>query len=197
MKKYIVKQEDLIGDIENFPIEIVQRMIECQVEYGNAANVKVFQRCKLHGFAWDETKEGFKFWDSVIHNGDFDLFFEKYPKQQDVKQGNKQEMEKIIIGGVEIKAGMILYLNGACTNELKFGIVFPIKNTLAVVYYGKQDWSYLNAVKERVTAIRDIDKSLGLANGRILWEKPKKVTLTKQQIAEKFGIDIEQLEITE
>ena len=28
---YEVKQEDLIGDIEGFPLEVVQRMIERQV----------------------------------------------------------------------------------------------------------------------------------------------------------------------
>ena len=38
---YEVKQEDLIGDIEGFPIEVVQRMLECQVEQGNKADVSV------------------------------------------------------------------------------------------------------------------------------------------------------------
>lgn len=56
-QKYIVKKGDLKGDIENFPIEVVQRMVECQVEQGNKADVKVFQYSKSScqsngGFDW-------------------------------------------------------------------------------------------------------------------------------------------------
>jgi len=35
---YKVKQSDLIGDIKGFPIEVVQKMIERQVEQGNEGN---------------------------------------------------------------------------------------------------------------------------------------------------------------
>ncbi len=77
---YKVKQGDLIGDIEGFPIEVVQRMVDCQVEQGYQANVNVFQRNNTNGFDWDKTKEGEYFWGNVIMIKDFDLFFRKYPK---------------------------------------------------------------------------------------------------------------------
>ena len=83
---YKVKQEDLIGDIEGFPIEIVQRMVECQVEQGNKADVSVFQNRKScsggsGGFEWCDTTERHDFWQKVILNRDFKIFFEKYPKE--------------------------------------------------------------------------------------------------------------------
>ncbi len=43
MEKYIVKQEDLIGDIKNFPIEIVQKMADYQIKQGNKVKVEIFQ----------------------------------------------------------------------------------------------------------------------------------------------------------
>ena len=83
---YEVKQEDLVGDIEGFPIEVVQRMIELQVEQGNKADVSVFQNRKScsggsGGFEWCDTTERHDFWQKVILNRDFKIFFEKYPKE--------------------------------------------------------------------------------------------------------------------
>ena len=43
---YKVKKEDLIG----FPIEVVQRMIECQVEDDGVADISVFQKRASEGF---------------------------------------------------------------------------------------------------------------------------------------------------
>ena len=87
MEKYKVKKEDLIGDIKNFPIEVVQKMVDHQVEQENEANVNVFQEFSpagyfKSGFIWSQTVEGESFWDNVICNERFDLFFEKYPKKQ-------------------------------------------------------------------------------------------------------------------
>lgn len=86
MERYIVKPEDLKGEIEDFPIEVVQRMVDYQVKQGNKANVSVFQLHKSMlfkggGFHWDETIEGKQFWGRVILDEDFDLFFNRYPHQ--------------------------------------------------------------------------------------------------------------------
>ena len=75
------------GEIADFPIEIVERMLECQVEQGNKRDVSVFEREKkttkhFNGFFWGETKEDLYFWEEVIANKNFDLFFQKYPKKQ-------------------------------------------------------------------------------------------------------------------
>ena len=88
---YKVKKSDLKGQIKDFPIEVVQKMVEKQVHQGNKANVGVFQvdasfcadNC---GFDWTRTKEGSAFWNSVITNIDFDVFFAKYPKKADTQE---------------------------------------------------------------------------------------------------------------
>lgn len=81
-----ITEKDLIGDIKGFPIEIVEKMIEHQVEAGNPASVEVFQRtanaaaCR-GGFDWCDTPEGDGFWDDIIYEHNFDRFFKKYPKK--------------------------------------------------------------------------------------------------------------------
>lgn len=73
------------GQIKDFPKEVVEKMLEYQVAQGNPKDVSVFEENKvdyLKGFDWDYTKEGGTFWDNVIVNHDFELFFEKYPKNE-------------------------------------------------------------------------------------------------------------------
>ena len=85
MKEYKVKTEDLIGEIKDFPIEVVQKMVDYQVEQGNKADITEFQirnysYISLGGFSWGNTVEGFDFWDDVINDKKFYVFFKKYPK---------------------------------------------------------------------------------------------------------------------
>ena len=105
MKGKTVEQSDLIGKIENFPIEVVQRMVDEQVIQGNKPDVKVFQRRNLApvscgGFVWARTDDGFDFWEEVISNENFDLFFSKYPKIQSYTEQKSIKIE--IPDGYEI-----------------------------------------------------------------------------------------------
>lgn len=82
MESYTVTEDDLRGDISEFPIEVVQAMVDAQTEQGNAPDVRVFQEDSTTdmdrgGFNWDLTIEGQNFWSSVI-NGNFELYFQKY-----------------------------------------------------------------------------------------------------------------------
>ena len=75
------------GNLEGFPKEIIARMLECQEEQGNLRDVTVFEEkmsagMDIKGFAWDKTKEGWYFWEEVIGNKNFDIFFEKYHKKR-------------------------------------------------------------------------------------------------------------------
>ena len=79
---YKVTKEDLVGEITGFPIEVVQKMVERQVEQSGKPNVSVFQKSIFSGFLWKDTIEGNNFWDNVICDERFDLFFEKYPKEE-------------------------------------------------------------------------------------------------------------------
>ena len=75
------------GELKGFPTEVVEKMLERQVEQGNKKDVTVFEGSSragrgMKGFCWAETVEGHYFWERVIINEDFDLFFEEYPKTE-------------------------------------------------------------------------------------------------------------------
>lgn len=78
------------GEIANFPVEIVEKMLSYQEKQGYERNVKIFEMDKMtsaFGFTWYNTPEGHHFWDQVIVHENFDLFFdEKYPKLDSVTQ---------------------------------------------------------------------------------------------------------------
>lgn len=80
---YIVKHSDLIGEISDFPIEVVQKMVERQYEQKGFCDVSVFQEDKIsgsRGFSWINTIERGAFWSNVICGHRWDLFFERYPE---------------------------------------------------------------------------------------------------------------------
>ena len=73
------------GQLEGFPREIVERMLECQVEQGKHRDVSVFEcipNADQHsgGFNWRDTIEGDNWWSKIIDYKKFDTFFKKYPK---------------------------------------------------------------------------------------------------------------------
>ena len=73
------------GQLEGFPREIVERMLECQVEQGNPKDVAVFEVNRIagredKGFTWFLTSEGNDFWVDVLGSAKFNTFFKKYPK---------------------------------------------------------------------------------------------------------------------
>lgn len=81
MKNYCIKQEDLIGQLEGFPLDVVKAMIEEQVRQGNEPDVTVFQnhadeyKCN-GGFEWSSSKYGYEFWMEVIYYANFNYFYE-------------------------------------------------------------------------------------------------------------------------
>lgn len=75
------------GQIKDFPEEVVEKMLYYQRKQGNPRDVSVFeknvQKNKMGlGFTWNDTPEGRNFWEEVIDHKNFDLFFQKYPKQE-------------------------------------------------------------------------------------------------------------------
>lgn len=83
--KYLKSDYVPKGQLEDFPLEIIDKMIERQVEQGNEANVEVFEHHlsnDYYGFLWDKTIEGYDFWCDIINGSRFNLFFEKYPKEK-------------------------------------------------------------------------------------------------------------------
>lgn len=81
----MITEKDLIGQLKGFPIQVVKKMLERQVQQGNPENVCIFQKyyssdMTMGGFTWEYTPEGGDFWAEVISKRNFEVFFEKYPE---------------------------------------------------------------------------------------------------------------------
>lgn len=61
--KYIVKREDIRGEIAGYPIEIIQAAVDRGVEQGGNENsvIRSLQYSTSGGFSWSETPEGHSF----------------------------------------------------------------------------------------------------------------------------------------
>ena len=183
--KYKITKSDLKGDIEYFPIEIVEKMIEEQVKQGNKADVEVFQKkanagAMTSGFCWSSTDDGYGFWDLVINDGNFNLFFEKYPKKPklvyivgDSKKG------KDIIKTLEEYGGINQHnYSGTCDA----GVLYYIEpnNNIIELCSVKTNIMLYNVLLATYTAIK-VDKIF--------------LEVSMEEIAEKFGVDVSNLKI--
>jgi|SRR5690554_3368047 len=70
---------------KDLPVEIQERMLDEQVRQGNPRDAEVFERYILAearngGFTWGSTDDGHNFWAETIRDGNFAVFYEKYPK---------------------------------------------------------------------------------------------------------------------
>lgn len=98
--------------------------------------------------------------------------------------------------GIEIKPGMVL----VSSTETKY-IVFPAKDFLATITYGEDISAYSCwFTLEHTLSSKDIVKVLDapknrITDGKVLWQKPKEVVLTMDEIAKKFGYPVEQIKI--
>lgn len=81
--EYLVKQEDIVGEIEGFPIEVVHVMCERQLEQTGKVDPSVFALGKSAstnegGFHWGSTIEGHEFWCNVIQDKDWNAFYDRF-----------------------------------------------------------------------------------------------------------------------
>jgi hypothetical protein len=75
------------GEIADFPPEVVEMMLQRQFEQVGKRDPSVFENSSRvgvwsGGFVWDETAEGGDFWNAVIGDKKFHVFFKKYPKKE-------------------------------------------------------------------------------------------------------------------
>ena len=71
---------------KDLPVEIRKRMLDEQERQGNPRNAEVFKERVIAddrggGFAWEDSEEGLDFWEKIILDGNFAVFYEKYPKR--------------------------------------------------------------------------------------------------------------------
>jgi hypothetical protein len=178
MSNYKVTEKDLIGDLKGFPIEVVEKMLEKQQIHTGCTDIKMLQDSIRAGFFWAETLEGHSFWEDVIIRKDFSLFFTKYPKKtkyvyiyQDGTKNGKSIINTLIKhGGVDL-----LKLFG----ESKDTIYYIRPNSNAIVT-ANPDSSEGVLVKTFYTEIQP---------------EPSVKEFTMQEIADKLGIDVNELRI--
>lgn len=178
---YKVKEEDLIGDIKDFPIEVVQKMVEEQVRQGNPADVSVFQLRITDGrysggFYWAKTTDGDAFWRRVIMEKNFDLFFDKYPKEHEDDFW------------IDPKGRRMLVWDHNENDAQERIVIAKLPNThfpYIAVSITEED-IFLEGKKHDPVIFK---------HAKPIPEKEEAVELTLDQIAEKFGVKVEQLKI--
>ena len=191
-KIYKVVNEDLVDELREFPLAIVQKMIERQVMQGNPANVKVFQADTTAeqldgGFEWDISPEGWDFWDKVIAGMEFNVFFERYP-----------ESNRVYI----VAASEAAHENGE--NVIK---TLEKYGGINANEYSGNDFGAIYYIEPRTNIIQICDTCCDHGN-KLLYEVlmatythifPMEFTLevTMEEIAEKFGVDVKNLRIKE
>lgn len=177
-----VEQSDLVGNIKDFPIEVVEKMIEEQVKQGNCPNVKVFQDYVTAdvndgGFSWWNTDDGNDFWLEVVGDGNFDLFFEKYPKKNNtnlVYIVGDSEIGKDIIKTLEKYGGINEHrYNGCCNDSIYY--IDPNNNLIEMCCFScKGDKKLYEVLLATYTPIKAEESVL---------------EVTMEEIAKKFGVE--------
>ena len=179
-----VATKDLIGDLKDFPIEVVEIMLQKQYKQVDKMDISIFQKCKFSdnyqgGFHWSDTIEGHEFWNDVIREGRFDVFFERYPKlsknvyiRGDVHNGEE------VIKELESRGGINYHGYSGNVNGLLY-FIDPVTNY--IVHASKLDATLQNLLTSNYTEITPGEYTM--------------VELTMEEIAEKFGVGVDKLRI--
>lgn len=177
-----VTKKDLIGDLENFPIEVVEKMLQKQFVQTNKVDISVFQEYKhsdihLGGFHWRDTIEGHDFWRDIIRDEKFDVFFERYPKlsKNVYIHGDRNNGEKVI-KELQRRGGINKYDYTGNADALYF--IDPVTNYIAMA--AKIEKALQNLLKTCYTEITYSEEG---------------IELTIEEIAEKLGVDAKLLRI--
>lgn len=82
MNPFKLSEKDLIKNIKGFPMGVVVRIMEegkNQRDTTDAIILDLAQNVICGVFDWSISAAGREFWNKVINDKDFDLFFERYP----------------------------------------------------------------------------------------------------------------------
>ena len=177
-----VTTKDLIGDLKNFPIEVVEKMLQKQYKQVDKIDITVFQTYKCSdipcgGFCWGDTIEGHDFWSDVIRFENFDRFFERYPRlSKKVYMSGDEKLYKNVIKTLERRGGI------NATNYIGDGDCFyyidPTTNHIEICTQDDEKlYNVITSIFEKI----EPDKFI--------------IEITLPEIAEKLGIDVELLRI--
>ena len=179
-----VEKSDLVGGIKDFPIEVVEKMIEEQVRQGCQPDVEAFQQYPSAGvsdggFNWGDSIDGNDFWEEVIGEDNFELFFEKYPKKPNLVY---------IVGDSEIGMDIIKTLEKyGGINEHNFK-----GDRDDVVYYIEPNTNFIEICDFKLNKML---YEVLLATYTPIDAEEFVFEVTMEEIAEKFGVDVNSLRI--
>ena len=91
----------------DLPVEIQERMLECQEEQGNTRDPKVFKddifaNRATGGFNWIEANEGEAFWIPIISEENIYHFYTKYPIRHKYSARIIAESESDLLKRIEL-----------------------------------------------------------------------------------------------
>lgn len=176
-----VTKKDLIGDLKNFPIEVVEKMLQKQYKQVNKKDITVFQTYKCSGkeyggFRWEDTIEGLDFWSDVICQENFDRFFNIYPKlSKKVYIHGDDKLYENVIKTLERRGGINdrdYFGNGDC-----FYYIDPITNLIEICMPDEKLYNVITSTFEKIEPDEFV------------------IEMTLPEIAEKLGIDVKLLRI--
>lgn len=109
----------------------------------------------------------------------------------------RYDSNKNTLFGINLKPGYVLEFEYG-----KFGVVFPIREIgfprrekLAIIY-NSGAWVPFEFIEvTKVIAIKGFAAGCSITSGELLWKRAQKQSLTKAEIAEKYGMNVKDFEI--
>lgn len=109
----------------------------------------------------------------------------------------RYDSNKNTLFGIKLKPGYVLEFEYG-----KFGVVFPIREIgfprrkkLAIIY-NSGAWVPFEFIEvTKVIAIKGCAAGCSITSGEVLWKRAQKQSLTKAEIAEKYGMNVKDFEI--
>jgi hypothetical protein len=163
------------GDLKDIRADIVEVMLLRQVEQGNKRDVSVFEKhrteCFENGaFEWSETPEGDAVWCAALINKNFAPFYEFHKKQANTPEPWIERV--MMVSDLPIKG--------------------EHKGEQRVVFMHRKGKYF--AWKDAKT-IEEAERATRVTTWQYAAEIPTKTVLTMQEIADKFGVDVDSIEI--
>lgn len=116
---------------------------------------------------------------------DVEEFLEKAAELKGFTYKRKDIMK---INGIEIKPGMVI-----TTKDEGTYIAFPTNEGIAFTNNTYGGWQ--RSAPRDIIEIRDLSEGVTLNDGVVLWEQPKEIVISMDEIAEKFGYSVENIKI--
>lgn len=125
-----MKGKDLIpngyvpsGELRGIPMEIIERMLECQYELTGGASLESLEVSANNSFNFSRTIEGLDFWNEVLVEREYRIFFDRYPELRYVHKVKEGDLIKELSGfPIEVVQKMVdnQYMQTGVSNVLIF-----------------------------------------------------------------------------